>query len=115
MSKDDDDETGAYVAVPGFSIPFERVLDAKERPVNADGSRTGSMFLTIDGCTFTGEGENAGIKGDATSTCGAPNVVVTVRGPGKRESVYIVSAKDMIKVAIEAHKARKDWPNTQMK
>ena len=102
----EDDERSAYVPVPGFSIPLERVLDIEERPVNPDGSRSGSMFLTIDGCTFTGDD----IEGDAASTCGAPSVVVTVRGPGKRESRYMVSAKAIIKVAIEAHKARKDWP-----
>lgn len=112
MSKDDDDdERSSYVPVPGFSIPFERVLDAEERPVNPDGSRTGSMFLTIEGCTFMHDG----ITGDAASTCGAPNVVVTVRGPGKRESRYLISAEDMIKTAVLAHKARKDWPKSRAK
>ena len=105
MADDDEDDLGSSVPVPGFSIPFERVLDAEERPVNPDGSRTGSMFLTIDGCTFTDDD----VEGDAASTCGAPNVVVTVRGPDKRKSQYMVSAKAIIRAAIEAHKARKDW------
>lgn len=107
MSDDDDDERSSYVAVPGFSIPFERVLEVEERPVNSDGSRTGSMFLTIDGCTFIGDG----CKGDICATVGAPSVVITVKGPKGKASRYLVSAKSMVEVAIKAHKARKDWPD----
>lgn len=97
--KDDDDE--GYESVVGLSVPFKRVLDIDERPVNPDGSRTGSMFMTIEGCTFTHEG----CRGSAAATVGAPSVVVEVSSDGV-ESRYIVDAHDIVQAAIKAHKAR---------
>lgn len=107
MSKDDKDD--GYEPVVGFSVPLKRVLGHDERPENPDGSRTGSLFMTLEGCTF----EHDGVQGSAAATVGAPTVVVEVID-GKRDyltksrssSRFIVDAHDIVQVAVNAHKAR---------
>lgn len=111
MSNDDknDDQDDGYEAVLGFSVPIKRVLGHDERPENPDGSRTGSLFMTIEGCTF----QDGDLKGSAAATVGAPTVVVEIVGKdrdyltsSKASSRYVVSVHDVVKVAIDAHKAR---------
>jgi hypothetical protein len=97
----DDDKDDGYALAVGFSVPIKRVLEIDERPENPDGSRTGSMFMTIEGCTF----EDGGLKGSAAATVGAPTVVVEIV-EGKSSSRFVVSAHDIVQVAINAHKAR---------
>lgn len=103
--KDKDDDDGAYTPVVGFFVPIKRVLGMDERPESADGTRHGSMFLTMEGCTF----ECDGIKGDAAGCVGAPSVVISIGDADssvERGNRYIVDIKDMIETAITAHKAR---------
>lgn len=109
MASDDDNERGAYTPVIGFSIPFQRVLGHEERPENPDGSRSGSLFMTIEGCTF----QHDGLKGSAAVTVGAPTVVVEIMGEerdhltsSRTSSRYVVAAHDIVEVALNAHKAR---------
>lgn len=110
-----DDKDDGYKPVVGFSVPLQRVLGHEEVPENPDGSRTGSLFMTIEGCTFSVDG----LKVRAAATVGAPSVVVEIIGAdrdyltsSKSSSRYIVSAHDIVQVAIDAHKARmaKDAP-----
>lgn len=103
-SKDDGCE-----AVVGFSVPIKRVLGHEERPENPDGSRTGSLFMTLEGCTFE-EGE---LRGSAAATVGAPSVVVEIAREerdylttSRTSSRYVVSAHDIVQTAVDAHKAR---------
>lgn len=110
MSEKDNE---AYVPVTGFSIPFKRVLEAEERPANPDGSRSGSLFMTIEGCSY--EDKEHKVSGGAAATCGAPNVVITVKSEDGRSSQYLVEAREIITAAIEAHLARKDWPDARRK
>lgn len=104
MSDEDDDEEDldAYEAVPGFTIPIKRVREIDEMPENPDGSRTGSMFMTIEGCTF----DHGGVKGFAAASVGAPTVIVEVGNHLDGGSRYIVDVRDMIRAATAAHVAR---------
>lgn len=116
MSDDKNDKNKGYEPVVGFSIPIKRVLGHDEVPENPDGSRTGSLFMTIEGCTFSVDG----LKGNAAACAGAPIVVVEIIGAdrdyltsSKSSSRFIVTAHDIVQVAINAHKARmtKDEPS----
>jgi hypothetical protein len=109
MSDKKDDEDDGFEAVVGFSVPIKRVLGHEERPENPDGSRTGSLFMTLEGCTFK-EGE---LHGSVAATVGAPSVVIEVEGKdrdylttSRTSSRYIVSAHDIVQAAVNAHKAR---------
>jgi hypothetical protein len=102
LSEDKDEVDGAYEAVAGFTIPFKRVLEHDERPANPDGSRIGSLFMTIEGCTF----DHNGVKGSAAACLGAPTVIVEVGDHMKGGSRFAVDVRDMIKAAIAAHAAR---------
>lgn len=104
-----DDKDDGYEPVAGFSVPIKRVLGHEERPENPDGSRSGSLFMTIGGCTFNVDG----LKGSVAATVGTPTVVVEIVGAdrdyltsSKTSSRFIVSAHDIAEVAINAHKAR---------
>lgn len=109
MSDKNDDKDDGYETVAGFSIPIKRVLGLEERPENPDGSRTGSLFMTLEGRTFK-EGE---LHGSAAVTVGAPTVVVEIVGAdrdyltsSKTSSRFVVRAHDIVQVVINAHKAR---------
>lgn len=103
MSEDEDeDEDDSYEAVPGFTIPIKRVREIEEMPENPDGSRTGSMFMTIHGCTF----DHDGVKGSAAASVGAPSVIIEVGDHLKGGSRYVVDVRDMIRAATAAHAAR---------
>ncbi len=104
-----DDKNDGYEPVVGFSIPFRRVLGHEERPENSDGSRSGSLFMTIEGCTF----KNGNRQGSAAATVGAPSVVVEViegdrdyLTSSKSSSRFIVDVHDIVQVALDAHEAR---------
>ncbi len=116
MSNDKNDKDDGYEPVVGFSVPIKRVLGHEERPKNPDGSRSGSLFMTIEGCSF----KDGALQGSAAVTVGAPSVVINVLGENhdyltssRTSSRYIVSAHDIVQVAINAHKARmaKDKPS----
>lgn len=103
MSDDDDEKDDAsYEAVPGFAVPIKRVREMDERPANPDGSRTGSMFMTLPGCTF----DHNGVKGYAAASVGAPSVIIEVGDHLDGGSRYIVDVRDMIQAALNAHAAR---------
>lgn len=105
----DDNKNDGYELAVGFSVPMKRVLGHDERPENPDGSRTGSLFMTIDGCTF----KDGSLEGSAAATVGAPTVVVEiVEGvrdyltSSKSSSRYVVSAHDIVQAAVDAHRSR---------
>jgi hypothetical protein len=109
MSGKDDDKDDGYEAVVGFSVPLKRVLGSEERPENPDGSRTGSLFMTIEGCTF----KEGGLHGSAAATVGAPTVVVEIVGEerdyltsSRTSSRFVVDVHDIVETAVKAHKAR---------
>jgi hypothetical protein len=102
MSNDHEKDDDAYEAVAGFMIPFKRVRETDERPENPDGSRTGSLFMTMPGCTF----DDDGIKGSAAACLGAPSVIIEIGDHLEGGSRYAVDVRDMIRAAIAAHKAR---------
>lgn len=103
MTQKDDDDDDHYEPVTGFTIPFKRVLEPEERPANPDGSRSGSMFMTIGGCTF----DHNGVKGSAAASIGAPTVIIEIGDHLHGGSRFVVDVRDMICATIAAHKARR--------